>query len=408
LGRIEAGLAIVHGRIIENARIPSPRDEYYETVIIPGFSDAHMHPQVVDGGLNPRRLWRDSYEWISGRRLRVDEAALRADLNLSARLAKAVYELSLLEGVTLVAVTGNAEANIRAWLSMDTAPRAVFLPTVMKKPGWPTVRVAEGILRRLRGLLDDGLTRIGVFVHSIRLAGEDQLVEAVGRAKLLGGVVGLHLGEGVPEAEIYWKVTKGSSLGVRVVAVHCISDSDPSRYGLLCASCPATNLILYGYTRSSLRGVTSFGSDWPLLLGTVARHIPLIYRAFGGFIEGILRRLTVGGYKDYGISYSGDLVAFDAKLEKLLSNFTPPKLVMVAGRPAVVEGVLRNSGLTQRDLERKIRRLIKEAIEKYGASDAPKGDPIQEAREALESLIIRQGSPARSRVGYLFRGGYGV
>ncbi|MEB2836113.1 MAG: amidohydrolase family protein [Desulfurococcales archaeon] len=387
MGILEAGHAIVHGKIVEGLQLPFPRDEYYETVIIPGFSDAHMHPQVVDAGLDGGRVWSNSYEWIEERRLRVDEAGVRSDLELSARLARAVYKRALLEGVTLVAVTGNVEANVRAWLSLSIAPRAVFLPTIMKRKGWPTLSRAEMLLKKLRGMLDDGFARVGVFIHSIRLAGPDQLYQAVSRARELGGLVGLHLGEGVPEAAEYFRITGGVPLGVRVVAVHCISDPDPRAYGLLCVSCPATNLILYRRTRSSLRGVTSFGSDWPLLIGTVARHLPLIARVFPGFLDGTFRRATIGGYRDYGIPHGGDLVAYDVPPERIPESFHAPKLVMVSNRIAVHEGRLVESGESLTEVERSIRALIREAIEAHPAPGAPlRGDPIEEASRALQAI----------------------
>lgn len=392
---LEAGEAIVHGRLVENFRIPYLRDEYYETVVVPGFSDTHMHPQVVDGGVAPGRMWKNSYEWIEERVLAVDEAAVRSDIELSSRLARAVYKRALLEGVTLVAVTGNAEANVKAWLEMREAPKAVFLPTVIRKPGWPTLEGARRIVRRLRGMIDDGTARLGVFVHSIRYAGADQLFEAVKSARALGGLVGLHLGEGVPEAAEYSRIVGASPPGVRVVAVHCIDDEDPSSYGLLCSSCPASNLTLYGRTRRSLRGVTSFGSDWPLLLGTVARHLPLIVNVFGGFVEEVFRRMTVGGYRDYGMPYSGDLIAFDAPLRRLLSEFVEPSLVMVAGRRVVVEGRLVETGQTLADVEREIRDLVREAIEKHGTG-AGSRDPIRDAAEAFASALTRAGLAPRA------------
>jgi hypothetical protein len=383
---LEADMAVVHGRIIEGFRMPFARDVYYETVIVPGFSDTHMHPQVVDGGVKPGRLWRHSYEWIERRELAVDEAAIRSDLDLSTRLARATFKRAILEGVTLVAVTGNAEANVRAWLSLHGAPKAVFLPTIIRRPGWPTLEGAWRILARLRGMIDDGTARLGVFVHSIRFAGRDQLVEAVRNARAFGGLVGMHLSEGLPEGEEYARITGGNPPGVRVVAVHCIDDEDPGRYGLLCSACPASNLTLYGRTRRSLQGVTSFGSDWPLLLGTVARHIGLITSVFGGYIEEILRRMTVGGYRDYGLSYSGDLVAFDIPLRRLLQRYEEPRLVMSSGRIVVDEGRLVATGEDISDVTREIRGLIKEAIDRYGTGLGSR-DPQRDALEALQASM---------------------
>lgn len=384
MGWLEADTAVVYGKVVEGFRVPFVRDEYYDTIIVPGFSDAHMHPQVVDGGVEPGRLWRHSYDWIENRRLVVDEASVRRDISLASRLASATLKRALLEGVTMVALTGNAEANVRAWAGLHVPPKAVFLPTIIRKPGWPSLEKAREILRRLRGVIDDGLARLGVFLHSIRYAGEDQVLEAVRGARALGGLVGIHLGEGLPEGDSYRRIVGGHPPGVRVVAVHCIDDDDPSAFGLLCASCPASNLILYGRTRRSLRGVTSFGSDWPLLIGTVARHLPLILRVFDGFVEGVLRRLTVGGYRDYGVSYTGDLAAFDVELDRLLERYEPPRLVMVAGREAVVEGMLAGTGETIGEVEREIRKLVRETIDLYGDGPSGVADPIENALKALE------------------------
>jgi len=387
VGVLEAGLAVVHGRIVEGLQLPFVRDEYYETVIVPGFSDAHMHPQVIDAGLIPGRVWDNSYTWIEERRLRVDEASLRADVELSAQLALATYKRALLEGVTLVAVTGNVLANAMAWLAMKIPPRAVFLSTIMRRRGWPTLQRVEPLLRRLRGQLNDGMARVGVFIHSIRLAGSDQLRQAVVRAREYGGIVGLHLSEGVPEASEYARITKGAPLGVRVVAVHCLSEEDPGQHGLLCASCPATNLILYKRTRSSLSGVTSFGSDWPLLIGTVARHLPLIARVHHNYVEGVLRRMTIGGYRDYGMPHAGDLVAYDVSLSRLLSEFREPKLVLASGRVAVNEGVLVETGESLRDVEKSIASLVGEAMERHPGTDSRGGNPLIEAMEAYNSIL---------------------
>ena len=86
---LEAGLAVIRGSIIrENAKIPFPVDAYYDVVFLPGFSDAHAHPQVVDAGLYPGAKWRSSYEWLLYRRMSVDEALVRADIGLSSRLAE--------------------------------------------------------------------------------------------------------------------------------------------------------------------------------------------------------------------------------------------------------------------------------------------------------------------------------
>jgi len=87
MGVIEAGIAVVHGRIVEGFRAPFREDAYYDVVLVPGFSDGHAHPQVIDGGLRRGVRWRDSYEWIRGRDMVVDEVMVRRDLSVASKLS---------------------------------------------------------------------------------------------------------------------------------------------------------------------------------------------------------------------------------------------------------------------------------------------------------------------------------
>ncbi len=389
MGLLEADQAIIYGRIVENLRLPSPVDVYFKTILLPGFSDAHAHPQVVDGGVvgGP---WKNSYEWMESRRLTVDEAAVRSDVDLASRLTAAVLKRALLEGTTLIALTGSLEANIRAFLGLEARPRVIFLPTVMSKKGWPSLGQALEAARRVSMFLDDGSARVGVFLHSIKYAGSDAVREALVSAASRGFIAGMHLSEGVPESGRLKAILGGRKVPGRVVAVHCISD-DPQGLGLRCAACPATNLILYRRTRKTLRGITSFGSDWPLLLGTVPRHLGIIKGVWRRHLEEVLAKATLGGYRDYGMPYSGDLVAFDASLERVLEGSALPRLVMVGWKVVVDEGKLPG-GEDYRDVLREIRDLVAEAMEKH-PSDERIGDPLAEAEAALnETLLTRHQS----------------
>ncbi len=367
MGFIEADEAVVYGRLVEGFKAPAPVSGHYKLVVIPGFSDGHMHPQVVDSGVVPGRKWKDSYDWLYNRVLRVDEAGIRADVEFSAKLAKLVFMRSLLEGVTLAAVTGRLEANVKAWLSLKAKPRVVFLPTVMDRSGWPSVEEVALGARRLARLLEDGVARIGVFLHSLRTASQETARKSLRLAANLRTVMGLHLSEGVKEASLLSSVLGSGPYPVPLAAVHCTEEERiPS--GVYCVSCPLSNLVLYGRTRKSLAGVHAFGSDWPLLLGTVSRHLGVIRSSFRASHDAILWRATVGGYRVYGMPSQGDLVAYDEGLSELITGKAVPRLVTVAGSLAVYEGKLVAEDLELREVEGMIKEAIKEAIERYPSS----------------------------------------
>ncbi len=369
MGFIEADIAVVHGRVVENFRIPFGEDLYFKVVLVPGFSDGHAHPQVVDGGLRPGVLWRDSYDWIENRDLAVDEVMVRRDLNLASKLALLTFYRALLEGTTLISLTGRLAANVKAWISMTPRPKAVMLPTVMDREGW-TVEEVKRDYQRVSMMVGDGLARLGVFVHSIRLAGRNTIGEALRLASQRGGLIGLHMGEGRSEAEDFKEVFGEPPYPSRIVPVHCIDD-DTTTIGLQCVSCPLTNILLYGRTRTSLAGVGNFGSDWPLLLGTVSRHLPIIARRFKEPPDSIMRIATIGGYRIYDIPPDGDIVGYDVSLQKILEGKAKPKFVSVKWETAVYEGTLTNNNLTLEDVEKTITETIKEATEKYGKGDKP-------------------------------------
>jgi len=369
MGIIEAGIAIVHGKFIEGFRAPFREDAYYDVVIVPGFSDGHAHPQVIDGGLRLGVKWRNSYEWIQERGLVVDEVMIRRDLSIASKLSYLTFVRALLEGTTLLALTGRLAANVRAWLRLSIRPRIVLLPTVMDRVGWTLEEVLSDY-GRVSMLVGDGFARIGVFIHSLRMAGVYTIREALSLASRGDGIVGLHLGEGLSELEDFKSIIGRPPYPVKIVPVHCIDD-DLRDVGLQCVSCPTTNIILYGRTRRSLAGIASFGSDWPLLLGTTPRHLRLIRGVFKEPPEVIVRIATVGGYKLYEMPYDGDLVAFDGNIEDVMNGNASPKLVVVNNQVAVYEGALVESQLTIEDVERVIREAIREVSEKYGEGVEP-------------------------------------
>ena len=383
---IEADTAIVYGRVVENFRVSSPVDAYFDLVVVPGFSDAHAHPQVIDAGVRPGLRWRHSYEWLARRSLVVDEASLRADLELSARLAELALKRAVLEGTTLVALTGRLEANVAAWRRLQARPRTVFMPTIMDRGGWPSLWSVKGLIEHIEGVLEDGLARLGLFVHSIGMVSRATLVSAFKYAAHRGMPLGIHLGEGRRESHLLRALVGLVVEGVKLIPVHCIED-DPPTPSSACVSCPVSNLLLYGRTRRKLAGVLAFGSDWPHLVGTVASHLPIILRVHRGMVEEVFRRLTVGGYVAYGLPWKGDLVAFDAKLSRLSETFEPPRLVLVSWRPVVVEGEVQWTGERLVDVVRETREAVREAIDLYSTGDPGGVDPIEATRRAYEALI---------------------
>lgn len=367
MGTLEADTAIVYGRIVENFKMKFPIDAHFSTIVIPGFSDGHAHPQVVDGDSSPEKRWEHSYDWLENRRLIVDEAAVRGDVELSSRLSRLTLARAVLEGTTLIVLTGRLLANANALLSLKRRPRVVLLPTIMDKRGW-TIDVARGDYARVTSLVSDGHVRLGVFVHSLRTAKRETIEEAVSMAASMGAVMGLHLGEGVPESDLFVESFGRPPYSVRIVPVHCIDD-EIRELGISCVACPATNLMLYGRTRKDLAGIAAFGSDWPLLIGTVARHIGLIRRAWKASPEEILSRATVGGYRLYGIGYDGDVVGYDERIGEVMSGRALPKMVSVGWEIAVWEGRLAEEGVSVRELEKEIEEAVREAVERYGVEE---------------------------------------
>lgn len=386
---IEADVAIVYGSVIENARIPAPVSGYYDLVVVPGFVDAHAHPQVVDGGLEPGRVWRDSYEWFEKRRLSVDEVGVRRDLELSEKLARLTFARALLEGVTLIAVTGRLLANVRAWLGMRSKPRAVFLPSVMDKPGW-TVGELSLDYEKVSMMVEDGTAKLGVFVHSLGTSSPETVAMAARIASREGRILGLHFSEGVDESRRFEEVMGLPPYPVRIVTVHCI-DSDLRHRNIPCVACPATNMALYGRTRRHLEAFSGIGSDWPLLLGSSPRHMPLAIRLYRSSLQRLVSIYTIEGYRAYSMPHDGDIVAYDGGVDDLLEGRALPSLVTVAGKVAVLEKRLAESGLSLPDVEKMIEEAIREAYDKHRLDDSLR-PPRPLTLDELLSITLREPS----------------
>lgn len=384
MGVIEADLAVIHGAVVENARIPSPVSGYYKLVVVPGFVDAHAHPQVVDGGVEPGRVWRDSYEWLESRRLSIDEVGVRRDLELSQKLARLTFERALLEGVTLVAVTGRLLANVRAWLGMNARPRVVFLPSVMDKPGW-TIEELVLDYQKISMMIEDGTAKLGVFVHSLGTSRHETVRHAIGIAAKEGRILGLHFSEGLDETMMFEEVFGSPPYPVRITTVHCI-DGDVRHRNVPCIACPATNLLLYARTRRSIEVYSGVGSDWPLLLGSTPRHLPLAWRVYRASLSRLISLFTIDGYRVYSMPHDGDLVAYDSSLDALIEGSARPLLVTVAGRVAVREGELEGSGLTLSDVEKEVEEAVLEAFEKYGLHHASSPPRLLSLEDLTSSL----------------------
>ncbi|MCE4619216.1 MAG: hypothetical protein F7C37_07255 [Desulfurococcales archaeon] len=383
---LEADIGVVHGRIVEGLRIPFYKDVYFETVFIPGFSDTHAHPQVIDAGLDTQEMfWRNSYEWLDERELHIDEVMVRQDIGVSTRLAELALKRAVLEGVTMIAFTGVLEANLKARLRFPTGPRLVLLPTLMDKKGWSTPQDVSRLYEKYKKYISDSLLRIGVFVHSLKWAGPKTFYGAIELASKGRMPLGLHLSEGISEGDVFKSRIAVVNRPPRIVAVHCIDD-DPASLGIRCSSCPASNMLLYNRTRESLKGVTSFGSDWPHLLGSVPRHLGLILKIFPGRLSEVIRRITTGGYQDYGVSHTGDLVAYDAPLDRVLTGKPLPKLVMVAGSVVVEEGAIKETGETLRVIEKETLEVSKYVGEVYGDGTPPLVPGPQYVWDIVEGL----------------------
>jgi guanine deaminase len=363
MGVVEVGCLLLRGRVIENARLEIPVGEglYFESAISPGFSDAHAHPQVVDVGAGGP--WRDSYEWLKNRELRVDEAAIRRDRELSAQLAEATILLSLFDGVTLISLTGSLEGGIEAVRRLRASPRVVVLPTIMSLDGWslPESVFVKYIENRH---LWNGYFSLGFFVHSIRGADLPMIRASFNISRRLGLPFALHLSEGVNEVDELVEALGGSARGV--VAVHCITAPEECRrVGVRIVHCPTSNLYLYNTTLGSIELFDALGSDWPLVSGTLLKTYQDAVKLHGPSLD-LLNKASLGGYELYGVDPCGDLVAFDSPLEKVVRGDARPRYVFVKGRAVVEEGMVNFYGFRRSDVERIASERIRYAFEKHG------------------------------------------
>ncbi|MEB3846259.1 MAG: hypothetical protein GSR83_04330 [Desulfurococcales archaeon] len=381
---IEAETAVIHGRVLYDVKLPIEwADGYYRTIVMPGFTDGHMHPQVIDPGVSVLSGFSDSYEWIENRIMAVDEGAVRRDESLSSRLTFLVLLRSVLEGTTLVSITGAFKPNVIAWSHMLEKPRTIFLPTTMRRQGWLLPQEIFELAEKLRNSINDSMARVGIFVHSIRYSSPGDLVYSYKVIENRKGIIGLHLSEGVSEIDVLRGIL-GIERFNRIIAVHCINDR-VKHTGLSCISCPGTNAILYGKVKRDIYDIDSFGSDWPHLIGTVGSHVHMIKRFFNVPIETLLFRLTTGGYIVHGMPSQGDLLGFDASLDDLLHSSTAPVDVYVSGRKIVENKETVFSGFNISDIERETLEAIKAAVDLHGTGLVSK-------KELLSRLnLVRKG-----------------
>ncbi len=385
---IEADTLVVHGKVYYDKRLPVEwEDAYYKTVITPGVSDGHMHPQVIDPGTD-NGLYRDSYDWIEKRELGIDEAGIRRDPRIAGKLARLTYLRSLLEGTTLIAVTGSLLPNVVAWSALEEKPRTVFLPTTMRRKGWMRPWEIYDAEKKLEKSINDSVARLGIFVHSLRYTAPEDFIYSYNKVEKERWILGIHLSEGVKEVELLARTMKREFFN-RIAGVHCLVE-DVKHFGINCVSCPATNTLLYNKLKENFLDIDSFGSDWPHLIGSVARHIGLIRNSYRIPLEILLFKLTTGGYLVYGMPSHGDLVAYDEPLEEVLTGKPDPVAVYVAGRKVVEEKRLTGLGYNISDLEDETIEAISEAYDLYASGNITKNrlmSRIKNARRVIQGIF---------------------
>jgi hypothetical protein len=270
---------------------------------------------------------------------------------------------------------------------MKNRPRLVVLPTVMKKRGWVTPAELREAFKKYRKYMNDELLRAGIFVHSIAYGGPDMIRDSLSIASSLRGPLGIHLSEGVSEKRDFLEYTCCLRENVRIVAIHCLNDNYRD-LGLRCSACPGSNILLYGKTLLDTGRITSFGSDWPHLIGTVGGLLPLLSLLYESRIEEVFYKATIGGYNDYGISSRGDLVAYDGSINSILRGEARPRLVAVDWKPVVIESRLTDTGESIEDVERDTLDAIMYAVDVYGNGETPY-IPSKENLLAIASSLFR-------------------
>lgn len=363
MGKIEVSELFYKGKLYWDVslNLPGKISGSYRSALAPGLSDAHAHPQVIDVGNGGK--WKNSYEWISKRKLRLREGDLRKDIELSSKLASITFKLSLLDGVTMIAVTGSLRGNIEAIKRMKIRPKIVVLPTVMNMDGWLNSETLSREIALFAGL-DGGKLRGGIFIHSLGLTDPSTAKEAVLLSRRYRIPLSMHLNEGVEEIEKLKEIMDGEMEGI--IAVHCIEEPNRCKeHGLRIISCPLSNLYLYGRTIRLIDFIDAFGSDWPLVTGTMKEVLSKASEIFISSSDKVLTKATLGGYEIFEMSSIGDYVFYDESLESVASGRARPKLVVVGGMETVVEGKLEGEG--REEVESELKETIEEALEKYSS-----------------------------------------
>ena len=351
--------------IRENVKLKlgeSNKSIWFRSGLHPGFADAHAHPHVIDVGKITRK-WRNYIEWIKGRRLRVDEGKLRSDLEACTVLSKLTIALSALSGATLVALTGNFRANIRAFLEMKKSPRIVVTPTIIEKPGWEPLSEVLSVLGLMEKFDLNDMLGIGVFCHSLAFTSERNIKNCFKIAQANGLIMAMHLSEGINELPELSKILQLPPPRSHIVGVHCFEGKGYREKGIKVVHCPMTNLILYGKTLKNIEEIDALGTDWPLLLGGIDKQVKLAFKLHNNYFK-VLEKATIGGYKVFKMPFKGDYIFYDKPLHSLFKSMDlKPKYVFVKGHIVVEEG--KYQGLSYNEIRKIISFKIKEFIERY-------------------------------------------
>lgn len=357
-------LLLPSGRIVHNAKLEleSKGSYWFKTAVHPGFSDAHAHPHVVDVGSLDSHTWNNVVEWIRGRELKIDEKALRKDVELCTQLSKLTMLKAILNGTTMIALVGNLKANYRACRELNVRPRVIVMPTIFNSEGWYTSgHILPQVINILKDLRDDSI-KIGVFCHSLYFTEKEDILLSIEISRSLNLPLALHLNEGTRDLNDLRKLIKGNDC--TIIGVHCIEDEDYRSLGIKVVSCPISNLFLYGRTQENLDLIDAFGTDWPNIVGSLREHVPKIISIFKLWnrVE-VFKRLTSGGYKIYAHSYEGDYVFFDEDIERVLSEPSEPVYVTVGGKFVVMEHT--TMGYTLDEINKMIHSVKRHIIELY-------------------------------------------